>query len=207
MTPFLTIIIPTIGRAGLERTLRSIRQQAMETDVTVVYDSHSALVPDRLYDLTEKYEVDLVYHDGGIHAWGHPQRNYGVEGAVGGWLAWMADDDIYAEGAFEQIQAAIDTLEYPMPLIFRARMHFGETLWKRPVIEAGNIDASMFVVPNDPAKLGTWTNRYTGDVDFISETVAKYSGAVSWRPEVIAITRPTVEQDWTTKSVRVGVRI
>jgi predicted secreted protein len=53
------------------------------------------------------------------------------------------------------------------------------------------------VTPNDPAKLGTWVNEYTGDFDFIRETCEAY-GRVRWRDEVIAIARPHPYEDWTT---------
>jgi len=51
----------------------------------------------------------------------------------------------------------------------------------------------MMVVPNDKARLGSWGERYEGDIDFLTTTLEKWPGkdlSVVWREDVLADVRP-----------------
>ena len=196
--PWLTVVLPTVGRDGLERALLSIvRQDAPGVEILVVEDTLSGSVP-HVRELAEQYGARYLPHAGDEHCWGHPQRNAGMHAATGRYLAWMADDDIYTAGAFETIQRAIAKQTEPYPLLFRVQMNqYGRFIWSWPgPLAIGNIDAECIVTPNDPERLGTWAMRYEGDYDFIKETVDLY-GRCRWADPVIAVARPTDEEDWT----------
>lgn len=200
--PWLSVILPTIGRPGLERALDSIeRQPGIDREVIVVEDTLSGQQP-HVKPLAERYGALWMPYAGEDHCWGHPQRNFGATVATGRWLAWMADDDIYTPGAFDMIARAVEREEQsgdPCPLLFRVKMnqYGGRLIWGAPGhIAIGNVDAECIVTPNDPAKLGRWAMEYTGDHDFIRDTVENY-GRCRWVDPVIAIARPNDDEDWT----------
>lgn len=214
-SPLLSIIVPTIGRPTLERALRSLLWQeghALAWEAVIVGDSYreggggdfrAALdgVPARLAALDGGRTDRLRYveHDGGVHAWGQPQRNHGATVARGRWLAWLGDDDLYLRGAFEAMGAVLASAE-PIPHLFRWISPWKAVYWhtRGYVGEApGHIDAECIVTPNDPDRLGTWTNRYQGDWDFIVETIRRYGGQTAWCDPIIAQAQPSPLDDWT----------
>lgn len=200
MRPLLSIIVPTIGRATLARTLASVRDQAGARDVEllVVGDSFGSDGPPAWE--RESLMVDVlsararyVRHDGGLHAWGHPQRNFGQSIACGRYLAWLQDDDIYTPGGVGAMLRAIESDHEPAVHLFRVRTWQAGVVWgQRGVLGFGQIDADCIVAPNDPARLAQWPPHYNGDWDFIRDTVALWGGAeqAAWHEDIIAIGRP-----------------
>jgi GT2 family glycosyltransferase len=180
----LSVVIPTLGRPSLERTLASC---AEADEVIVVLDRArgATLLPCQLPEGT-------VYLEG---SWGvtggHAGRAAGIELANGTHLAFMDDDDVYAPGAIALMkEAACD-----VPVIFRMAHYHHGILWADQEVRFGNVSTQMYVVPNDPARLGVWTPHIPGlpepggDYTFIKETCEAMGGPV-WREEVIAILRP-----------------
>lgn len=195
--PWLTIVIPTVGRPGLESTLRSIRLQGVSgIEVLVVEDTLSGIHP-VVQLLAQKYGATYLAHAGDDHCWGHPQRNAGQAAATGRWLAWMADDDIYLPGALNMIRRTVEAVD-PQPVLFRIQMNqYGCLIWSNErYLQVGNIDAECIVTPNDPDRLGRWEMAYTGDFDFIKQTVELH-GRCYWDEAIIALTRPKPDEDWT----------
>ena len=194
----LSIIIPTIGRKTLARALDSITDTGMACQVVVVSDGADAerivsesdcpAAPRRrkgdgwktryfYYRLPERH-----------HHWGCAARTAGIEIATGTHLMFLDDDDWYREHALGDVAAVVE--EYPdQPLMFRVEMpYLGQIIWGEPVVREGNVSSQMFVVPNDPDRLGRWTRRYKGDYDFIMSTLAKWPpDSLVWREEVIAV--------------------
>jgi glycosyltransferase involved in cell wall biosynthesis len=212
--PLLSVIVPTVGRPSLRRTLRSLLRQGdrLPWEAVLVGDTHApnggpGTWAHQLPSAQRLAQSDprFVYTecDGGMHAWGHPQRNHGATVARGKYLAWLGDDDIYLPGAFEQLARALYRREDdPRVLLFRWIAPWKQVLWHTAGFlgeEPGHIDAECIVCPNVPAKLGVWRNRYQGDFDFIAETVERWGGLsrVIWQPEVIAQAQPSEAEDWT----------
>jgi len=167
--PRLSVIVPTTGRSTLARTLASITPQLKPDDELIVK-------PDDSGD------------------WAATPRTAGMRQARGDYLLFMDDDDIYTPHAFEAIRSTIR--QHPnRPLMFKMKRGapFHDVLPTRTdKVHLGQVSTQMFVVPNNPAKLGYWTNRYEGDFDFIRSTLAYYAESdVVWAPEVIAEWRPT----------------
>lgn len=192
-TPWLSVIVPTVGRPTLERTLQSIRSQrsADDVEIIIVGDAHKGTWREQLGSmplLAARYDAVYVEHDGGSHCWGHPQRQYGAELADGEWLAWLQDDDVYAHGAFDAIEAG--TRGQDVPVLFRAAVPAGIIVWMRQEIAENNIDANCIVTPNRPAQIGRWGSRYQGDFDFVRSTAELYDGRVAWDERIIALARP-----------------
>jgi glycosyltransferase involved in cell wall biosynthesis len=200
--PRLSVIVPTVGRPELARTLESIRLQADRdlVEVVVVGDSHAGTHAARLpwaRQLARKYGARYAEHDGGKHMVGQAQRQYGMGLATGEWLAFMADDDLYRDGALARMIAAGEWHGSERPLLFRVQMnHIGLHIWHfKGLLRLGNVDAECIMVPNVPDKLGRWGDRYEGDYDFICETVVLF-GDATWIDETIAIARPEPDEVW-----------
>jgi glycosyltransferase involved in cell wall biosynthesis len=192
--PQVSVIIPTIGRPTLARTLRSIRDQAGpdEVEVLVIGDTHAGT-----HDLSTvlhtcgEYDAEGYAYDGGEHAWGHPQRNFGARIAEGRYLAYLQDDDVWLPEAWLAIRGSIATGPEG-PRLFRVRTWQAGVVWvEAGRLAYGQIDADCIVAPNCPQKLGRWTHVYEGDWHFIRETVAAWGeDRVIWDPTIIAAGRP-----------------
>ena len=87
-TPLLSVIVPTVGRPSLARTVRSLLKQGdwLPWEAILVGDTHAPsggpgtwaqqLPTARALAATDP-RLSYVEHDGGIHMVGHPQRNHG----------------------------------------------------------------------------------------------------------------------------------
>lgn len=190
--PELTIVIPTRGRATLERCLESMfprHHGGYRPEVMVVADTHSPLLMD--VELRARiFGARYVEHDAGRHDWGYPQLQVGYALATGSHILNIGDDDVYTEGAFEMIRAAIEASD-PGPRLFRAEMHpspnRGNTepvlLWaERGRFERQHITGQNLCTPNATGRLGMWTD----DFAHAEMVVAAWGGQVAWRDEIIA---------------------
>lgn len=182
----LSIIIPTICRPSLLQTLDSCRGA---DEVILCPDGPDALRRVRVLVEQVRFPVGnlRVIDTGGPHKdWGHTQRNLVQGRAVGDWVMHMDDDDRYNPGALDLVRAALAGAER-IPHLFRAVSRTAGLVWHtRGVLAVGNITTLGIVVPNDPARMGTWQPRYGGDGDMAIETVGMYGGRAVWRDEVIA---------------------
>jgi CDP-glycerol glycerophosphotransferase len=187
MKPGISIIIPTIGRPSLERTLRSAKDQLDGNDeLIVVGDGCQPLGFDIAKSFGARYN-----QVGPTHMWGHAQRNMGITMAQSLYLAFMDDDDEYFPGALESIRQAIR--EHPGKIFLFRMDDAGRIIWTDKSLRFSNVSTQMFVIPNDIKKIGYWQkNAYTldgkgGDFRFIADTTALYApGDLIYRPEVIA---------------------
>lgn len=191
--PLLSVVIPTIGRPTLARTLASIRRQApaAQCQIVVVADTHAgtfaadlAAVP----ALCARYAAFGASYDGGSHCYGQQQRQHGMTLARGRWLLFGQDDSAWLPGAWETIAGALRGGP-AVPHLFRVQTWQAGVVPRNHRLELGNCDADGIAVPNDPTRLGTWGLAYTGDYSFIQETVALYDGQVEWVDTVIAAGR------------------
>lgn len=194
MPPWLSVIIPTVGRVTLEPLLAGLRAQAPAADLEllVIGDTHGitwqrALAP--VPALCDQYAARYVAHDGGVHAWGHPQRTYGARLARGAWLWWLQDDDLAAPDAYATLRTHL-TAALCVPHLFRVDTWQAGRIWRERTITLGNVDADCLVAPNAPPRLAPWPPHYTGDHEMIRETVALYGGSCVWVEAVIAHGRP-----------------
>jgi glycosyltransferase involved in cell wall biosynthesis len=186
--PTLSIIIPTIGRETLARTLKSVAdQQLVEGDeVLLVQDGPADESVQRVFEKSElpgRYlGLDRHYGD-----FGATPRNHGIAQAVGDYLAFHDDDDTYRPGAFDAIRRAIE--RHPgRPMMFRNWVTaWGRSRWEDQTVRAHNVGTPMFVVPNDPGRLDRWPSHRGSDFAFIHETLRKWpEGSVAWQPEVLS---------------------
>lgn len=135
-------------------------------------------------------EVIVVENHDGDH--GYQARTRGMAQATGTHLAFLDDDDIYTPDAVDAMrEAACDR-----PVIFRMDDPLHGVIWRRPELTFGNVGTPMFLVPNDPRRLGVWEPHVPGlkqpggDFTFITGCVDRM-GAPVWREETVAIVDPT----------------
>lgn len=122
---------------------------------------------------------------------GYSARTRGMAEATGTHLAFLDDDDVYLPGAIEAMRdAACD-----LPVIFRMDDPQHGVIWRRPRLVFGNVGSPMFLVPNDPPRVGVWAPyapglpQPGGDFTFITGCVEQMGDPV-WREEVVCKVRP-----------------
>lgn len=193
--PLFTVVIPTIGRPTLARTLDSIDLRMCE--IIVVADTHGPLQNDvrawcsafRDRWLPMNPRVSYLELDAGQHDTGSPQLHMGFHRASGHFILNCGDDDVYEPDAFSLLVETVSAYG-DWPLIFKAELHPAPhrgnrepvVLWDRQEIAEGHVTGQGFVCPNDPQRMGRWVNDWT----FMRETVALHGGRVEWREELIA---------------------
>lgn len=200
--PPIFVILPTQGRATLERALRSGQAQMGPGDrYVVVIDSHG-MDHETLLTVVERVEAfgrqfSAMALDAGHNCWGHCQINLGLEAAVadGAYIVHMDDDDIHAPEAFELIRQAIaDDVVHGSPRlhVFRFVTYWGAVLPVGPSLAEGHVGGHCIVGPADHA--GTFKCRYNGDWDYIKGTVDAWGGdgspGIVFEDGIIAICRP-----------------
>lgn len=189
--PLFTVVIPTIGRPTLARTLESIRAQSRYSDaeIIIVADTHGPLQSDVRPLLTDD-RIRYWEWDAGQHDTGSPQLHLGFGLAEGIYVLNFGDDDVYEPHAFKMIAAIIAEQQHHTPLMFKVELHPNDqrgnrgpvVLWQDRAIERFGVTGQSFVCPNDPRRMGRWVD----DITFMRETVALHGGRIEWREELIA---------------------
>ncbi|WP_020471405.1 glycosyltransferase [Zavarzinella formosa] len=181
----LTIILPTIGRVSLARSLKSLQGQLSPSDeLLLVSDGPAnewikasladAGLPGRLIEMP----------DGPNGDWGHTIRNRLLPTIPTGYVMHLDDDDEYVPGGLDKVRRAIAALPNGL-FLFRMEFDEGHVLWQTPEVRFGNIGTPMFVHPAG-IPFGIWENHYGGDHNFIAGTIRLNPDLpVVWREEVI----------------------
>jgi glycosyltransferase involved in cell wall biosynthesis len=194
VTARLSIVVPTLGRPTLPRTLASIAQQLGPEDEVIVVADAAGDVDGAVRALVVLQGARWRFERSSRSApgLGNAQRMRGIELARGTHLLFMDDDDVYAAGALESMRdAACDR-----PVIFRmdaTSVGLG-VLWADPELRYANVGTPMFVVPNEPGRLGEWRPQTTywgegADFTFIVGCCVRMGEPV-WREEIVAVIRP-----------------
>ena len=200
MKPWLSVVIPTIGRPSLQMTLDALAAQPESSgvEVLVVGDTFGGRTPN-LEDAQIRVELAgyrWLEHDAGVHCVGQPQRTYGARQARAPWVWFGQDDNVPAQDSLAAIEFAIDEQPHARPLFFRTRTHWGAVVWRQPQLAFGDIDADCLVFPRHIAHAVNWGLRYEGDYDAAREALTLSSGDVAWLEDIVAIARPQPGQFW-----------
>lgn len=180
----VSILVATIGRPTLERTLQSITSETRPGDQVIVIGATQAIG-----DRALAYGCTFVKAPPG-NDWGGSERTVGIHHATGDYVAFLDDDDVYLPGW----RAAMDNamVNHPgRPIIFKMHIAWtGGTLWADPVLRMGNVGTPMLFLPNDArTKRGQWGRKYGGDFKFI-ESLQLPPASIVWDSAVIASIRP-----------------
>lgn len=188
----LSIIIPTIARGSLMRTMQALAPQLHNDEVIIVGDGPRP----RAAAMVDEMGTSFRYMQGpATGRWGNAQRQVGLQQASGDYLWFVDDDDTPEPDALDAIRET--TAKHPgKALMFRCqwfnyRYVPNGTIWWETENDTFHVGTPMLVVPNVPEKLGSWLGpEYDHDFVFITETLAKYGPEnVQWVPKVILKTR------------------
>lgn len=193
----LTVVVPTIGRPSLAKTLRSLAGQDWESGDAILLVGDGVVPAAR--ELWDQFRLPGEYRDTGrtLGHWGHGVRNWVAESGLVRTSHQLAldDDDVYVPGAIRTARAAL--AEHPdVPHIFRMDWidpshTVRKILWQEPVLREGNLGTPCFAVPTALARGVRWSVRYAGDFDFIRAVCQRV--APVWRSEILCHVRPGVE--------------
>lgn len=201
MAPKLSLIIPTIGRMSLVRTLDSLLKQPNVTDgdeIILVADGCcvnklKAMTPLALAPQTKFLTVgnkDSGHHmDGGAKA-----RSLGQRRASGDWLIYCDDDDAMVPvSAFDIVRRAVENA--PMvPHVFKmVNVHSGQVYPTFPgEVSPGNFGTPCLCVPNIKGSVPDWPAGPPADWHFMQELLKIYPEE-EWifRPEVTSLIWPS----------------
>lgn len=193
----LTIICPTAGRESLRNTLRSYEYQMGPRDEFIVVGDTTDAPLLGTEAIVAEFDARFRYVDAQsrFHTWGHAEMNIGLDLARNSFVMGDDDDDIAPPNALADIRAAIADLTEPRPLLFQFMAPWRELVWQR----AGDFAETLvgghcLVAPNLPGMVGRFTGRYSGDFDWLRDTIERWPNGVQdvvWVPKIIAWTRPT----------------
>lgn len=164
----ISFIVPTIGRSTLSRSLSSI--ETYPGDEIIVIRATEPLPND----------------------FGNSNRNKGMDMAMGGYLAFLDDDDVYVPQHREIMARAIAENTHRRPIIFRMKFSDGEVLWKTPEFWPQNFGSPCLLVPNSKSHLSRWPTTGSkkelrlGDFYFMDRLNWSRSYYI-WREEIIAL--------------------
>jgi glycosyltransferase involved in cell wall biosynthesis len=172
----ITVVIPTLNRPTLARTVKSAEGA---DEVVVVGDCMPPAAG----------QVRLEAQPLSVHREGRAAelRNVGMRRATGNWIAFMDDDDVFTPGAIDMIRKAVSG---NAPALYLFRMHFCGVRWSLPILEINNVGTPMIVCP-----ARGWRPWPTGgypceDYGFADLNKSSWSGGVVFREEIIAEVRP-----------------
>lgn len=139
----LSIIIPTMGRKTLSRTLDSIEpQRSKEDEILVIGDGPQ---PEAKRIVKTRGCGYRYLETKPTRKWGHAQRNLGMLEASGDFLAFMDDDDVYLPNAFKSMKdAAAARLDIGL-FLFRMKVG-GVTIWRSKGVSVGNVSTQMVLL-------------------------------------------------------------
>lgn len=191
--PTIALIIPTVGRPTLARTLESLRsQQWREGDqVVVVGDGFQPTAKELFEQFNYPFAKYVELPNGPYKDWGHTPRNMVMPTCTQDYIMALDDDDIMDEEAIRIVRNRLIFIPN-RPHLFKMRGHpdaYSE-IWTDEEVREGNVGTPMFVIPNVPEKIAKYTNRYGGYFDFIRDTCALHPGGPVWNDEVICKIRP-----------------
>lgn len=181
----LSIIVPTIGRPSLTKTLESLRLQIQDGDeIVVVSDGPCGELPEFRLPFLVSGRLVVAATGSRHNDYGATARNVGLMLARGTHVCFLDDDDWFLPEALESVRGGILQGEGALH-IFRMRQPGGRVLWKEKEITHGNIGTPMLVHRNFGHHIPLWLPKYGHDFWYAGE-VAGWLRRTCWHEEVIA---------------------
>jgi glycosyltransferase involved in cell wall biosynthesis len=187
----LSIVIPTIGRPELRKTLESILSAGIRPvdEVYVVADGKCPEARVICADFEDRLNLKYL-ETRKIGCFGGHQRNIGMGLARGTHVLFMDDDDRYKAGALDVVRKAV-SLSPNVPHFFKAESMTDrrrwKVIWEEKRVFLGNLSSQMFVFPIVDGLLGTWPMGHCCDYGFIMDTIPRFGeDRIVWHEEVIS---------------------
>lgn len=190
MSVSLSVVVPTIGRPSLRTVLQDLAAELRDVDeVLVVGDGPQPQAAALVDALAPSASAAFRYFETPpAHFWGNPQRRAAFERSRGTHILSVDDDDRIVIGAIGRVCAALK-MKPDRPHLFRFWYRFG-LIWSDRKIREGNVSTQMIVFPNLKERIGFWSDKYTGDHEFIRSTAELYperEQSVVWCESPLAV--------------------
>lgn len=196
--PRLSIVVATLGRPTLSRTVASMTDAgfAPRNELVVVTDGPAPQVPAMLAALSPA--TITVREHAPTSRWHHAgaaQRRHGA--GVRRLPALHRRRRRLHAGQLRRVRYHVRR-NPGLLLMFRMIKPDGETVWRSEKqwgqaepIANGNVGTPMFVVPNDPGRLGEWGEARGGDWVFIRSTLDRWPrGSIVQVDDTICVCSP-----------------
>jgi hypothetical protein len=174
------VIVPTVGRETLERTLKSLVPQ-LGDDLCVVAIDCVGEEAVRCEGMVRAFGM-TPHQVGSLTPWGHHACNAVLDVLPNGVThTWRVDDDdVATPGALEALRWGAG----PRPVFARFRYVGTEDnlIWIRPAMGLGNIGSPCILAPRSQSR---WGDRYEGDFDYAADLVDELGDPV-WLDRVVA---------------------
>lgn len=162
----INILISTIGKKSIFRTLNSLKNQLHKNDyLTIIFDgTNNNLELVKLY-AQEKFicNIDIIYEKERQGYWGHGIRNK-YQDLKGDFIHHSDDDDEYLPNSINDIKNIC--IDNNVIYIFKIIRENGDIIWKNKEIKINQISTQSGIIPNHINKQGYWELKYGGDFDF-----------------------------------------
>lgn len=184
--PTITVVLPTISRPTLARSLDSLtRQSWLPGDELLLIGDGPQPEASRLFterNLPGRY-IEIT--EGPLGSWGHGARNWVLGRRLPSCdvICALDDDDTLEVNHFKTVRVAAAAYVGKC-VLFRMRREDGTVLWTDREIRVGNVGTPMFIVPNDGV-WGRYGENHNGDSQFIYQTVTLRDEQPVWREDVI----------------------
>ena len=162
----INILISTLGKKSIFRTLISLKDQLREEDfLTIIFDGVNTNI-DIITLFTKqnfKCNVNIIFEKEQQGFWGHGIRNK-YNNLQGDFIHHSDDDDEYLPDAIDNIKNIC--INNDIIYIFKIIRENGEVIWKNKEIKINKISTQSGIIPNHINKEGYWELKYGGDFDF-----------------------------------------
>jgi len=162
----INILISTLGKKSIFRTLISLKDQLREEDfLTIIFDGVNTNI-DIITLFTKqnfKCNVNIIFEKEQQGFWGHGIRNK-YKDLKGDFIHHSDDDDEYLPDAIDNIKNIC--INKDIIYIFKIIRENGEVIWKNKEIKINKISTQSGIIPNHINKEGYWELKYGGDFDF-----------------------------------------
>jgi hypothetical protein len=173
----LCVIVPTVGRPSLKRTLDSLRPQLRPEDLAIVACDVTGVKAREVALMSEGF---MVINVGSQTPWGHNACNTVLDRLPAEVThTWrLDDDDVAPPHALRWLRRAACGLP-----VF-ARMALSPTLlvWTAAELSQGNIGSPCILAPRSEAR---WGARYEGDFDYAFALFREHRECL-WLDRVVA---------------------
>lgn len=192
----LSVLLTTIYKRTLLRTLQSLEKQAWEAGDEVL------LVSDDCHDEVIKLITDTKFNmpirhipikDGPHKDFGHTPRGRTMKKASGNYICHLDDDDIYLSDAIKNMRQSCKQDLKAVHLFRMIRYSDKRIIWtKEGQLKRKHISTQCICHPNKPSTFGVWGPYYGGDFQFCAQTCAKV-GKVIWDNIITSVWNPDPE--------------
>ena len=192
------MVIPTVGRDTLHRTLESIyaQRESRGVEVIVVGDTFGGKTPEleraekhrglRQLPLARARRRPALCRPAAAYRWARRRRRRPTSG-------FRRTTTSPRRARWPPSSSASARSTSPGRCSFGSFSYWGDTIWRAPQLALGNIDADCLVFPRWIAKTVEWGLRYEGDYDAACKAFELAAGDVAWCDQVISISQAEAE--------------